>query len=154
MKRFIWRLQRILDLKVKQEDLKKTELLKITEKLILTQTELLGQERILAELLSEIAAKDVKSRLKDQEFFLKCSTSNRELINKLRERVKELESEQRKKINEIFQIRREKESLEKLRTKARQRYNKEQEKLEQNLIDESAAIAFIRSSGRPHTVQI
>jgi len=154
MKKFVWRLQRILDLKNKQEELKKSELLKITEKLILAQTQLLEQERILAELLLEIANKEIKSRLKDQEFFLKCSSSNRELIKKLTQRVRELESEQRKKIEEIFQIRREKESLEKLRAKAREEYDKEQEKLEQKLLDETAAIAFIRQSSGAQTIRI
>lgn len=154
MRRFVWRLQRVLDIKVKQEGLKRTELLQITEKLILTRTELLGQERILALLLAEIADRDPKSRIREQEFFLKCSATNKELIGKLKEKVRELELEQRKKIEEILEIRKAKEALEKLRARAEQEYKKEQEKLEQKEIDESAVVSFVRRMRDKETVKI
>jgi flagellar FliJ protein len=144
MRRFVWRLQRVLDIKVKQENLKRAELLGITERLLMTRTELLNQERILAQLLAEIAGRDPKSRIREQEFVLKCSATNNELIEKLKKRVRELEFEQRKKIEEILEIRRAKEVLEKLRAKAEQEYKKEQERLEQKEIDESATISFVR----------
>lgn len=144
MRRFVWRLQRVLDIRVKQEDLKRTELLRITEKLLLKRTELLAQERILAELLAEIASLHPKNRIREQEFFLKCSTTNNELIKKLKEKIRGLELEQRKKIEEILEIRKAKQVLEKLRAKAEQEYRKEQERLEQKEIDESATVSFVR----------
>ena len=154
MRRFVWRIQRVLDIKVKQEDLKRAELISITEKLILKRTELLGQERILAELLAEIAVMEPKSRIMEQEFFLKCSATNIELIKKLKEKIKELELEQRKKTEEILEIRKARQVLEKLRAKAEQQYRKEQEKLEQKEIDESATVSFVRRMREPQTIKI
>jgi flagellar FliJ protein len=154
MRRFVWRLQRVLDIKVKQESLKRMELLQITERLLMTRTELLNQERILAQLLAEIAGRDPKSRIREQEFVLKCSAINNELIEKLKKKVRELELEQRKKIEEILEIRRAKEVLEKLRAKAEQEYKKEQERLEQKEIDESATISFVRRMTDKETVGI
>jgi flagellar FliJ protein len=153
MRKFVWRLQRVLDIKVKQEDLKRTELISITEKLILKRTELLGQERILAELLAEIAVMEPKSRIKEQEFFLKCSATNIELIKKLKEKIRELELEQRKKTEEILEIRKARQVLERLRAKAEQQYRKEQEKLEQKEIDESATVSFVRRMREPQTIK-
>jgi len=154
MRRFVWRLQRVLDIKVKQESLKRAELLGITERLLMTRNELLNQERILAQLLAEIAGRDPKSRIREQEFVLKCSATNNELIEKLKKRVRELELEQRKKIEEILEIRRAKEVLEKLRAKAEQEYKKEQERLEQKEIDESATISFVRRMTDKETVEV
>ena len=154
MRRFKWRLQRVLDLKVKQENLKRTELLQITDKLFLTRTKLLNQERILALLLAEIAASDAKSRIREQEFVLKCSATNKELIGKLKEKVRELELEQRKKIEEILEIRKAKEVLEKLRAKAESEYKIEQERLEQKEIDECATVSFVRRMREKETVKI
>jgi flagellar biosynthesis chaperone FliJ len=153
MKKFVWRLQRVLDIRLKQESLKKTELLQIAEKLFLIRTELLGQERILANLLAEIAAKDPKSRIKEQEFFLNRSAVNKEIIKKLKEAISRLELEQRKKIEEIMEVRKAREALEKLRARAELEYKKEQEKLEQKEIDESATLSFVRRLREPQALK-
>lgn len=144
MKRFVWRLQRVLDIKAKQEQTKKAELVEITEKLAQTRSELLAQKRILENIINGLTEEHPKKRLSKQEFFLKCSATNDELIEKLQGRISELESQQREKIAEVLKLRRFREGLEKLRAKAKTRFIKEQEKLEQKESDEQATISFTR----------
>jgi len=144
MKRFVWRLQNVLDIKTKEEEAKRTELLEIIEKLAKTQGELLMQQRILEDIISVITEKKSQERLGEQEFFLKCSVTSDEVIKKLKNKVIELKSQQREKIAEVLKVRRLKEGLERLRAEAKKEFIKEQEKLEQKELDEGAIISFTR----------
>ena len=55
MKRFQWRLQRVLDIKQKEEQVKRAELVHLTEKLSQARVALFIQKRILEDLLDELA---------------------------------------------------------------------------------------------------
>ena len=149
MKRFVWRLQRILDIKTKEEQTKKKELLELTEKLAQTRGELLLQKKILQDIISDIATKKHQKRLGEQEFFLKYSTASNEKIKKLKNKVGQLESLQREKIAEVLKVKRFKEGLEKLRAEAKRQFIMEQEKLEQKELDETATISFAREIIKP-----
>ena len=144
MKRFVWRLQRVLDIKTKEEQTKTAELLAITEKLARTRSSLLIQKRKLDNIINELAKEHPKRRLDKQEFFLKHSAATDEQIKKLKNRLSELETEQKKKIAEVLKVRRFKEGLEKLRDEAKARFIKEQEKLEQKQSDENTVMGFAR----------
>jgi len=144
MKRFVWRLKRVLEIKTKEEQTKRAELLELTEKLAETRGELLTKQRILKDIIDSLTRKNPQKRLCEQEFFLKCSRTSDELIKKLKNKVSELESQQRKKIAEVLKAKRFKEGLEKLRAEAKRRFIQEQEKLEQKDSDEGATISFSR----------
>ena len=146
MKRFVWRLQRVLDIRIKEEQKARAELLKLTEKLAETQSELLAWRKMLEEIINGLTVENPKKRLSRQEFFLRYSAASDEKIKKLENRVKELESKQRDKIAEVLKLRRFKEGLEKLRTEAKMRFIREQEKLEQQQLDEGATILFVRKT--------
>ncbi|MHC4622754.1 MAG: hypothetical protein ACYS4W_02515 [Planctomycetota bacterium] len=146
MKRFVWRLQHLLDIRAKEEETKRAELLEITEKLVETRGELLTQQRILKDMILAIAAERPQERLREQEFFLKHSATNDKQIETLQERVGELKSQQQRKMAELLKIRRFKEGLERLRDEAKRRYIEEQEKIEQKELDEVASISFARKT--------
>ena len=145
MKRFVWRLQRILDLKTKKEQKMRSELLELTEKLAETRGLLLMQKRILENIIAGLAAEKPKKRLSKQEFFLRHSGTNNERIAKLKGKINVLESQQREKITELLKIRRFREGLERLRDEAKKRFIEEQERLEQKELDEMAAVSFTRN---------
>lgn len=145
MKRFVWRLQRILDLKIKKEQKMRSELLELTEQLAETRGLLLVQKRILESIIAGLAAEKPKNRLSKQEFFLRHSRTNNERIARLEERMDELELQQREKIAELLKIRRFREGLERLREEAKKRFIEEQERLEQKELDEMAAVSFTRN---------
>ncbi|MFQ6034244.1 MAG: hypothetical protein ACE5NM_00145 [Sedimentisphaerales bacterium] len=145
MKRFVWRLQHVLDIKAKQEQKIRAELLEITEKLAQTQGQLLTQRRILHNIALTIAQNLPRKRLGQQEFFLKYSAESREQIKMLKDQISKLESEQRKKIAEVVKARQFKEGLQSLRAEAKKRFITEQEKLEQKELDEAATVSFARN---------
>ena len=145
MKRFVWRLQRILDIKTRKEQKMRSELLELTEKLAETRGVLLMQQRILQDIIAGLAAEIPKKRLSRQEFFLRYSATSDERIEKLKEKMSVLESQQREKIAELLKVRRFKEGLERLRTEAKIQFIKEQEKLEQKELDEIATVSFARN---------
>ncbi|MEE9370382.1 MAG: hypothetical protein V3W45_02820 [Sedimentisphaerales bacterium] len=146
MKRFVWRLQRVLDIRTKEEQKARAELLKLTEKLAETQSELLAWRKVLEDIINGLTGENPKKRLGRQEFFLRYSSISDEQIKKLEDKVKELESQQRDKIAEVLKLRRLKEGLGKMRTEAKVQFIKEQEKLEQHQLDEDATILFVRKA--------
>jgi flagellar FliJ protein len=146
MKRFVWRLQRVLDIRIKEEQKARAELLKLTEKLAQTQSELLAWRKMLEEIINGLTLQNPKQRLSRQEFFLRYSAASDEQIKKFENKVKELESKQRDKITEVLKLRRLKEGLDKLRAEAKMQFIKEQEKLEQRQLDEEAAVLFVRKT--------
>jgi flagellar FliJ protein len=145
MKRFVWRLQRVLDIKTRKEQKMRSELLELTEKLAETRGLLLMQQKILENLITALAGENPKKRLSRQEFFLKFSGTSDERIEKLKEKISQLESQQRDKIAELLKVRRFKEGLERLRAEAKMQFIKEQEKLEQKELDEIATVSFARN---------
>jgi flagellar FliJ protein len=144
MKRFVWRLQRVLDIRKKEEQKARAELLELTERLAQTRGELLMQQKMLEDIINGLTGENPKKRLGKQEFFLKFSAASNEQIKKLKDKVNELELQQRDKIVEVLKLRRLKEGMEKLRTEAKMRFIKEQEKLEQKQLDEGATVSFVR----------
>ncbi len=146
MRRFVWRLQRVLDVKEKQEQIKTQELFVITEKLAQTRSSLLAQQQILRDILESIANESPSQRVGRQEFFLRNSSATDEQIKKLQAAVHELEFKQKEKIAEVLKLRRFKEGLERLREQAQKKYFEEQEKLEQKQTDETATLSFARES--------
>ena len=144
MKLFVWRLQRVLDIRKKEEQKARAELLELTERLAQTRGELLMQQKMLEDIINGLTGENPKKRLGKQEFFLKISAASNEQIKKLKEKVNELELQQRDKIVEVLKLRRFNEGLEKLRTEAKMRFIKEQEKLEQKQLDEGATVSFVR----------
>ncbi len=146
MKRFVWRLQRVLDIRRKEEQKARAELLELTEKLAQARGELLIQQKMLEDIINGLTGENPKKRLGKQEFFLKFSTASDEKIKRLEDKVSELESQQRDKIAEVLKLRRFKEGLKKLRTETKMQFIQEQERLEQKQLDEGAIVSFVRKA--------
>ncbi len=144
MRRFKWRLERVLEIKKKQEQKERAELLALTERLAEKRAELLMRQKMLNDVIEHLARSDPKQRLSGQEFFLRHAATSNEQIERLKDQARELELQQKKKIAEVHKIRRLKEGLEKLRAEAKRRFIDEQEKLYQKQLDESAAVSFVR----------
>ncbi len=144
MKRFAWRLQRVLDIRRKEEQTRKVELLDITEKLAHARGELLIQKTTLKNIIDGLTEEQPGSRLGKQEFFLRCSVTSDELIKKLESKTNKLETRQKEKIAQILTVKRFRKGLEKLRAEAKTQFIKEQERLEQREADEMTTIGFAR----------
>ncbi len=145
MKRFMWRLQRVLDVKIKEEQIKRTELFRLTEQLAAKRGELLMRRRILQDLLANIRRDSSPERLNTQEFFLRRAAVDDEQIRRIKEEIAALEVRHREKTAEVLAARRFKEGMERLRAQAKEEYLREQERLEQKELDERTAIVFARN---------
>jgi len=144
MKRFVWRLQKVLDVKTKQEEIQRIELFRLTEKLTGKRSELLMCQRVLQDIMNGISQDRSSRRLTAQEFFLKQAATNDERIRALKSEIAELEGQQKEKTAELLALRRSREALERLRAQAREQFIREQEKLEQKESDERSTLAFAR----------
>ncbi|HAL44830.1 MAG: hypothetical protein A2Y12_07980 [Planctomycetes bacterium GWF2_42_9] len=144
MKSFVWRLQRVLDIKIKEEQVKRAQLLEITEKLTQVQTELFMQKRILADAIRDFSKEEPKKRLERQGLFLKSATINEERIRGLEKKVADFTKLQKEKIDEVVKIKKFRKSLERLREEKKLEFVKEQEKIEQRQTDENTTISFSR----------
>jgi len=144
MKKFVWRLQRVLDVRIRQEQAKKAELLAVTEKLAQRRSELLTQRRILCELIEQLDAEDSAERLNRQAFFLRASQTNNALIRRLETDIEQLAAEKLQKIAEVVKLRRFREGLEELREEAHIEFLREQEQLEQKEMDERTTMRCAR----------
>ena len=144
MKRFVWRLQRVLDVKTKQEQVKRIELFRLTEELAGKRSELLMRRRILQDVIRDVAKTGSPTRVSAQEFCLRHAATNDEQIRRLRGEIAELEARQKEKTVELLAIRRAREGLERLRAEARERFLRECDRLEQKDLDDKTTSAFAR----------
>lgn len=144
MKRFVWRLQRVLDVKAKQEEIRRIELFRLTEKLAGKQGELLMRQRVLQDILDGLSQDKSPGRLPAQEFFLRQAATSDEQIRRLKSEIAELEVRRKEKTADLLALRRSRESLERLRAEAREQFMREQEKLEQKELDDRSTVAFAR----------
>jgi flagellar FliJ protein len=144
MKRFVWRLQKVLDIKAKEEQVRQMELFRLTETLAERQSELLLRQQTLREIMREITRDRSGQRLGTQEFFLKHAATNDRLIEELRVQIRELEIQRREKTEQVLAAKRFREGLEKLREEAKEQFIQEQEKLEQKEVEDRTTIAFAR----------
>ena len=71
MKKFVWRLQRLLEIKIKQEESMRAELVAITEQAVSLRGRIMMQKTILRRMLAEMEQKEGSQRLAEQEFFFK-----------------------------------------------------------------------------------
>ncbi len=144
MKRFVWRLQKVLDIKAKQEEIQRIELFRLTEKLTERRSELLMCQQVLQDIMNGISRDRSSRRLRAQEFFLRQAATSDERIRTLKGEIAELEERQKQKTAELLALRRSRETLERLREEAREQFIREQEKLEQKELDDRSTMAFAR----------
>lgn len=142
MKRFVWRLQRLLDIKIKQEEVMRSELVAVTERAVAVRSQIMVRRAALRKMLAELSRKKGKQRLSEQEFFLKYAHVSDEEIKKLELKLAGLEKLRQRKIQEIMKIRRFRKGLERLRAEAKARFLKEEEKREQKDLDDKTIMSF------------
>lgn len=144
MKKFTWRLQRLFDLKVKQENVMRTELVSITEQAVALRGRIMLRKSSLRQMLMKLGQKEPRKRLKEQQLVLKYVHVTDEEIAQLELKLTELEELRKEKIKQIMKIRKFRKGLEKLRATAKAEFIREFEKFQQNELDDNTTISFAR----------
>jgi flagellar protein FliJ len=145
MKRFNWKLQRLLDVKIRQEELKKAQLFALIQKIAEIRQNLLVRQAKLRQILIEFAEKPADERLRQQQLILNAISVTDEQIEALKKQLAEVEAQKKALMAEVLEIRKFRKSLERLREIAVEEYKVETRKSEQNHLDEVAGIAFART---------
>jgi len=145
MKRFKWKLQRLLDVRSRQEELKKAELLALVQNITQVRQNLLMRQAKLRQMFAELAQQQAPERLRQQQLVLTAVAFADEQIKELKKRLEELKSQRTAVMAEVLELRRFRKSLEKLRDLAKEEYVLETKKNEQQFLNETANIAFARA---------
>lgn len=142
MKRFQWRLQRVLDIKQKQEQCMRAELMDINGKIDHVRRERIRQIRIIENLIRDISRERPNVRLNQQAFFMNCAMVNQEKIRQLENELVTLEHLQKEKTEELLALIQTNEGLERLRHQEEIAFIKDQEKREQKEMDDMTTGRF------------
>jgi len=146
MKRFEWRLQRVLDVKKKLERAKQAEVAELRAKVEDKRRELVAEEERLWQLLTDLAAVSDAERVQSQAFFASVRGGSDSRIARLKNGLEKLEVQRQEKMSELLELRQKNEAMERLREKSMTSFLEEQNKAEQNEIDEIASMGFVRNS--------
>lgn len=149
MLKFEWRLQKLLDLKNKQEDALRAELITVTEQAVGLRGQILMERTLLRQRLAETERMPAAGRMARQEFVLQFSQVTETAIRDMDRKLELLESVRRSKIQEILTVRKFRKGLEKLRTRAHEEFELDQQRKDQKQTDDRNSIGFARRIMQP-----
>jgi len=144
MKRFVWRLQRLLDLKIKQHDMLRAELMAIGERIAQTRARILMYKAEIRGRLAQLRQLPAEQRPARQQMFLQFVHVLDNCIRTMEQTVAGLEEQRKQKIKELLEIRKNQKSLEKLRQRANELYRQQEHQAQQKETDETTGMAYAR----------
>jgi flagellar export protein FliJ len=145
MKKHNWRLQRVFDVRVKQEEARKAELLAVTHRLLAARQAVIVKQAMMRSILLELSRKDAATRMAEQPTVMKHMAFSEEELNKLKKKAEEIEIERKQKSEEMMEARRARKAMEKLQEKSRAEYMKLANAIEQKELDELSGGRFVRN---------
>ena len=145
MKRFKWPLQRLLDVTIQRERALEAELLALSREMAEVHQEIFRRQTVLRTLLTDLASEEFPERIPRQRLFLDSSKAAKQILDRLRAQLEELQARREAVMAKFIKIRASRETLERIREEARQQHIREQLNLEQKALDESAQISFARN---------
>jgi len=143
VRRFAWRLQRLLDIKVKQERSLRSELVTLTERAVALRGRILARRAALRRLLDGLSC-DEDDWVARRRLVLEQATVTEQLLMTLEQQLETLEKERRKKMHEVLDVRKFRKRLERLRARAYEQFMQEQEKRMQDEIDDRTNVGTAR----------
>lgn len=151
MKRFKWRLQRVLDITAMREQALRAELWALARDIILVRQEIMARQAAVRALLEDLGRRSLAERLPEQAVVLAAAWVERLILKALHAREAELVAARQVKTQIYLRTRGTRRTLERLREEARLRYLREAARIEQAQFDEFAHMAHDRNE-RPHAV--
>jgi flagellar export protein FliJ len=145
MKKYAWRLQRVLDVRIKQEEARRAELLEVTHKLLAARQAVVAQQATMRSILLELSRKDARTRMQEQPMVVKHMAFSEEELRRLKKKVEEVEIERKKKSQEMMEARRARKAMDKLREKSKLEYARALSAMEQKELDELSGGRFVRN---------
>jgi flagellar FliJ protein len=144
MKKFRWRLQRLLDVRQKQEDTLRAELTALTEQTAALRGRILMEKAMLRSRLAELRHVDGDARMRRQQAFMQDVAAVDKQIAVLNDELSAVEQKRQAKVDAMMTVRKFRKALERLRAQAQQTYDRQMHQEQQKDQDESTNAAFTR----------
>lgn len=145
MNKFRWRLQRLLDVRQKQENTLRGELVALTEQTSALRGRILMEKAMLRSRLAELRRRDADSRLRLQQAFMQDVAAVDQRIASLTLELNAAEQKRQEKVDAVMAVRKFRKALERLKAQARQAYDRQLHQEEQKEQDDNSNAAFVRS---------
>lgn len=144
MKKFVWSMQRLLDVKGKQEQAVKTDLMTLSEQCAALRSRMMMEKILLRNLLDEIGTLAPDERMRRQPEFMQYVHVKDKAIELLAARLQETQQKREKKMQELLSIRKFRKGLERLRERAVEEYQRQLHWAEQKASDENTSMVLAR----------
>ncbi len=146
MRRFRWRLQRVLDVTVQREKALRAELFGLSRRIVRLRQEIVRRRADLRSVLSDLAGRSFDERIARQEVFMRCAEAVEREIARLEADARDLQARRTERSQTFMRVRSSRQTLERMRREAFDQHTREQLKLEQKQFDESAQVSFARAA--------
>ncbi len=154
MAKFVWRLQRVLEVKKKQAQAVRMEVLLLTEQVAQLRCQLLMQKRVLENMLETVAQTPPAERVNQQALAMDYAKGSQIRIKALEDQVQALSVQKQEKIKELLALKQTTEGLGRLRVNAKQQFLKDENKKEQKMVDELTLVKHARCLASPDVSEI
>ena len=144
MKRFRWRLQKLLDLKVQQEQALRLELVALTQQAIELRRQIIFHNDQARTWLLEMRDWPLERRISQQHAVMRCVRVAERRVDALEQALGELKAKRKEKTDELMDARSGRQTLERLGEEARQEHIRAELLREQKELDDGAQVAFAR----------
>lgn len=136
MKKFVWRLQRLLEIKEKQEQVLRGELVALTEQSVALRGRIMVLKTRLRTQLTELKTLPDDQRMAAQALYLQYVPVLDAELARLKKQWTELEIRRREKLQQLLAAQKFRKGLEQLRLQARMEYQRQSNREEQKILDE------------------
>ncbi len=144
MKRFQWSLQRVLDVTIQREDTVRSELADLADQIERTEERICERKNLLRSLLEDMGRQDLPERIPNQHVFMEFSVACERQIRRLQEQKQKLETLRAERMQAFMELRAKRQTLEKLREEAWDRYRREFQRQEQKSLDDAVNTTYSR----------
>jgi flagellar biosynthesis chaperone FliJ len=144
MAKFVWHLQRVLDVKKKQAQAMRMELLHLTEQVAQVRLQLMMRQQAIQAMLESVAKAASHERMNRQALAMDFAEGSQAQIKALEEQVETVQARKKEKTEALLALKQASEGLERLRTDAERRFIKDMDKKEQKMADELSVLKYAR----------
>ncbi|MHC4561693.1 MAG: hypothetical protein ACYS8X_02860 [Planctomycetota bacterium] len=145
MKRFHWRLQRVLDVTAQREDILRTELVKLQQTIIRLRQDVLARRLKVRRSMDNLSSWSLEDRISGQDAVMLCVAAMERDVAAVEEIMVKQQQCRSEKADELMKVRSSRQTLERLRGEALGKHMREQERLDQKELDDRAQVSFVRS---------
>jgi flagellar biosynthesis chaperone FliJ len=153
VQKFAWPLQRLLDVKTKQENAMRAELMALTEQSAALRSRIMMERIVFRGLLDEVSRTDPDRRIAAQAEFMQHVHVRDAQIKTLSAELEKAELKRQEKMQELLKLRKFRKGLERLRVRAVEEYHGLLNRHQQHEQDENTCTVYARQAAAQMTEQ-